>query len=105
MSDQNDVDTYKFIRGTDLKHRETAFSTIYLNTTNGYVHVVERWFYTFTVAAGLTPWTHDEKLAFHYALASAIGATWDSQTPLGSSSDPTVQQFLNLIRKISNVRI
>jgi hypothetical protein len=105
MFDQNDVDTYQFIRGKDLKRRETLWSTIYLDTTGGNVHVVQRWFYEFTVAPGLTPWTDDEKANFHYALTSAVGATWDSQTPLGSSSDPTVQQFLNLIQKAGNVRI
>jgi hypothetical protein len=38
-------------------------------------------------------------------LTSAVGATWDSQAPLGTSSDPTVQQFLTLIQKAGNVRI
>jgi hypothetical protein len=65
MFNQTDVDTYQFIRGTDLKRRETAFATIYLNTATGDVHVVERWFYNFTVAPGQTAWTDDEKNNFH----------------------------------------
>lgn len=105
MFSQTDVDTYQFIRGTDLKRRETAFATIYLNTATGDVHVVERWFYTFTVAAGQAAWTDDEKNNFHYALTSAVGATWDSQPPFANSTDPIVQQFLSFIRKAHNVRI
>ncbi|HLK66195.1 MAG TPA: hypothetical protein VKU19_22325 [Bryobacteraceae bacterium] len=105
MFTQNDIDTYQFIRGTDLKHRETAWSKIYLDTTHGKVHVVQRWQYSFTVAHGMTAWTDDEKLSFHYALSSAVTGTWDSQTPLPNSSDPTVQDFINLVRKVSNVRI
>ena len=65
MFTQNDVDTYKFIRGNDFKHRETLWATIYLNTTNGTVHVVERWHYTFTQAHGIAAWTDDEKSSFH----------------------------------------
>jgi hypothetical protein len=105
MFTQNDIDTYQFIRGTDLKKRETLWSTIYLNTSEGNVHVVERWVYDFTVATGLAPWTDDEKSSFHSALSAAVTGTWDSQTPVGNSSDPTVQQFLNLIRKANNIRI
>jgi hypothetical protein len=105
MFDQNDVDTYQFVLSTDLVRRETSWCTIYLNTTSGNVHVVQRWLYQFTVAPGLPPWTDDEKTNFHYALTSAVGGTWDSQTPVGNSPDPIVQQIINLLRKPSNVRI
>lgn len=110
MFSQDESDAYACLKAGTVKAKDTAFGKIYIHLESGMVSFHQRWKYHFTldqtfgkVAAKASPWTDDEQRDFHSAAASIIWKFWNSRRTLPGSSDPTTQQFVDLLNKHSGI--
>lgn len=110
MFSQEEADTYACLRPHTVKAKDTLFGKIYIHLEDGLVSFHQRWRYHFTLdqtfgkhAAKASPWTDDEERDFHYAAESIIWKFWNSHRTLPGSSDPTTQQFVDLLNKHSGI--
>ncbi len=110
MFSQEEADTYACLRPHTVKAKDTIFGKIYIHLEDGLVSFHQRWRYHFILdqtfgkhAAKASPWTDDEERDFHYAAESIIWKFWNSRRTLPGSSDPTTQQFIDLINKHSGI--
>jgi hypothetical protein len=110
MFSQEEADTYACLRPNTVKAKDTLFGKIYIHPEDGLVSFHQRWRYRFTLdqtfgkhAAKASPWTDAEERDFHYAAESIIWKFWNSHRTLPGSSDPTTQQFIDLLNKHSGI--
>ena len=110
MFSQEEVDTYACLRPHTVKAKDTIFGKIYIHLEDGLVSFHQRWRYHFILdqtfgkhAAKASPWTDDEQRDFHSAAESIIWKFWNSRRTLQGSSDPTTQQFIDLLNKHSGI--
>lgn len=110
MFSQDESDAYACLKAGTVKAKDTAFGKIYVHLEDGMVSFHQRWKYHFTRdqtfgrgAALASAWTDDEQRDFHYAASSLIWKFWNSHRTLAGSSDPTTQQFVDLLNKHSGI--
>jgi hypothetical protein len=110
MFSQEEVDTYACLLPHTVKAKDTIFGKIYIHLEDGLVSFHQRWRYHFTLdqtfgkhAAKASSWTDEEERDFHYAAESIIWKFWNSRRTLPGNSDPTTQQFIDLINKHSGI--
>jgi hypothetical protein len=107
---QEETDTYECLLPGKVKANETGFGKIYIHLESGLVSFHQRWRYNFTLdqtsgktAAKASLWTDQEQVDFHYAAKSIIWKFWNSHRTLPGSTDPTVQNFVDLVNRHSGL--